>query len=115
MIITAANKLMIPTGGSSNMGYMRLEVVKQKRRTKRVKVNPASEREFRDMFPECEVGAMPPFGNLYGFDVLVSEDLAEDDEIAFCAGDHTELVRLAYEDFERLVQPKTVSSFTLVA
>jgi Ala-tRNA(Pro) deacylase len=66
----------------------------------------ASEKEFRDLFPECELGAMPPFGNLYGMDVWVDESLTRDAEIAFNAGSHTELVRLAYRDFERLVSPK---------
>jgi Ala-tRNA(Pro) deacylase len=71
-------------------------------------VQLASERAFSDMFPGCEVGAMPPFGNLYGMDVYVSRMLAEDTEIAFNAGSHTELVRMAYEDFVRLVNPKVV-------
>ncbi len=74
------------------------------------KVELASEDEFRDKFPECEVGAMPPFGNLYGMPVYVAADLAEDDEIAFNACSHTELIKLAYEDFERLAQP-TVLEF----
>ena len=69
-------------------------------------VQLASEQAFRDMFPGCEVGAMPPFGNLYGMDVYASKLLAEDEEIAFNAGSHTELIRLAYKDFERLVKPK---------
>ena len=68
----------------------------------------ASEREFRDRFPECEVGAMPPFGNLYGLEVFVAERLTEDEEIAFNAGTHTELMRLAYKDFDRLVQPRII-------
>jgi Ala-tRNA(Pro) deacylase len=67
----------------------------------------AGEQAFRDMFPGCEVGAMPPFGNLYGMEVYVSKLLAEDEEIVFNAGSHTELIRLGYEDFERLVKPKT--------
>jgi len=71
-------------------------------------VQLASERAFCDMFPGCEVGAMPPFGNLYGMDVYVSELLEEDAEIAFNAGSHTELIRLAYADFVRLVNPKVV-------
>jgi len=69
-------------------------------------VELANEREFSAMFPGCEVGAMPPFGNLFGMDVYVSEALAEDDEIAFNAGTFTELVQLPYRDFERLVEPK---------
>ena len=69
-------------------------------------VQLASEQAFRDMFPGCEVGAMPPFGNLYDMDVYASKSLAEDEEIVFNAGSHTELIRLAYKDFKRLVQPK---------
>jgi len=66
----------------------------------------ATEGEFGDLFPECELGAMPPFGNLYGMPVFVDSDLAEDEAIAFNAGSHKELVQMAYKDFERLVQPK---------
>ena len=69
-------------------------------------VQLAGEQAFRDMFPGCEVGAMPPFGNLYDMDVYASRLLAEDEEIAFNAGSHTELIRLPYKDFERLVKPK---------
>jgi Ala-tRNA(Pro) deacylase len=69
-------------------------------------VQLAGERAFCDMFPGCEVGAMPPFGNLYDMDVYVSKLLAEDEEIAFNAGSHTELIRLGYKDFQRLVNPK---------
>lgn len=65
----------------------------------------AEESEFKDRFPGCELGAMPPFGNLFDMDVYVSESLSEDEEIAFSAGTHSELLRLAYRDFERLVQP----------
>jgi Ala-tRNA(Pro) deacylase len=72
------------------------------------KIELATESEFKDLFPECEVGAMPPFGNLYNMDVFAAARLAEDDEIAFNAGSHTELIRLAYKDFERLVKPKVV-------
>ena len=68
----------------------------------------ATESEFKDRFPECEVGAMPPFGNLYDLDVYADESLREDEEIAFNAGTHTELVRLDYADFERLVKPKVM-------
>jgi Ala-tRNA(Pro) deacylase len=66
----------------------------------------ATESEFKDAFPGCEIGAMPPFGNLYGMNVFVAESLTKDEEIAFNAGSHTELIRLAYADFERLVQPR---------
>ena len=66
----------------------------------------AAEAEFKDRFPDCETGAMPPFGNLYGMPVFVDESLGRDKEVAFNAGSHRELVRLAYEDYARLVLPK---------
>ena len=67
------------------------------------------EEEFKYMFPDCAIGAMPPFGNLYDLDVYVAKSLTEDDEISFNAGTHTELIRMAYKDFERLVQPKVLA------
>ena len=69
------------------------------------KVELATEMEFKDRFPDCEVGAMPPFGNLYDLEVYVAESLTEDEEIAFNAGTHTELMKLTYADFERLAKP----------
>ena len=71
-------------------------------------VELAAEEDFADMFPGCEVGAMPPFGNLYGMETFVAETLAEDEEIVFNAGNHKELLRLSYADFERLVKPLVV-------
>lgn len=72
----------------------------------------ASEEQFKDRFPDCEIGAMPPFGQLYGMDVYVAESLSENEEIAFNAGSHTEIIKLSYEDFARLAQPKVVSFTT---
>ena len=71
-------------------------------------VEIAAEADFRGAFPGCEIGAMPPFGNLYGMDVYVATRLAEDEEIAFNAGSHTELIRLPYKEFERLVKPRVM-------
>ena len=71
-------------------------------------IDLATESDFKDLFGECDVGAMPPFGNLYGMDVYAAESLAEDEEIAFNSGSHTELIKLAYKDFERLVKPRIV-------
>ncbi len=65
----------------------------------------ASESEFKTHFPDCETGAMPPFGNLYGMAVLADQSLAKDEEVVFNAGSHRELVRMAYKDFERIVRP----------
>ncbi len=66
----------------------------------------ATEEEFIKAFPGCETGAMPPFGNLFGLAVYVDETLSRDEEIAFNAGSHTELIQMAYADFARLVVPK---------
>lgn len=68
-------------------------------------VELASEKEFADLFPRCEVGAMPPFGNLWDLDVFADAHLREDEHICFNAGTHTELVKLPFADFERLVRP----------
>jgi Ala-tRNA(Pro) deacylase len=73
------------------------------------RVRFATEDQFRNLFPDCEVGAMPPFGNLYGLEVYVTPGLAADHEIAFNAGTHTEVIKMAFADFERLVHPKIVS------
>lgn len=72
----------------------------------------ASEEEFRARFPQCETGAMPPFGNLFEVPVYVAQSLSLDEEIFFNAGNHTELVRMRYADFARLVQPKVISFTT---
>ncbi len=66
----------------------------------------AHESEFKEIFEDCELGAMPPFGNLYNMEVYVAQSLTEDVEIAFNAGTHSELIRMKYSDFEKLVQPK---------
>jgi Ala-tRNA(Pro) deacylase len=71
-------------------------------------VDLATEAEFKPKFPECEVGAMPPFGNLYGMAVYVSSELNDFDQMVFNAGSHSELVKMSYHDFERLVKPKSI-------
>ena len=68
-------------------------------------VHLAPEEEFDQWFPGCEPGAMPPFGNLYGMEVYASRSLAADEEIAFNAGSHAEVMRIRYKDYERVVQP----------
>lgn len=68
-------------------------------------VRLADEEELNALFPDCEVGAMPPFGNLYQLPVLVDQSLVEDETIVFSAGTHTETARMAYSDFARLVNP----------
>lgn len=72
-------------------------------------VELSTEADFRGLFPECEVGAMPPFGNLFGIDVIVDRSLTGNHDIIFNAGTHHELIRMAYPDFERLVRPRVLS------
>ena len=69
-------------------------------------VTIASEREFKNLFPEAEIGAMPPFGNLYNTEVWVDTSLTTDEHITFNAGTHYKAVRMLYRDFERLVRPR---------
>lgn len=84
--------------------HVDIEMLKALAATENVQL--ADEQDFKNLFPECEAGAMPPFGNLYGMDVYVEKDLAEDKQICFNAGSHTELVRMAYKDYEKLVHPR---------
>lgn len=85
-----------------------VDLASLKRTTRAKTVVLAAEEEFQDRFPECETGAMPPFGNLYGIPVFADESLARDKEIAFNAGSHRELIRMSWEDFEKLVEPKVI-------
>jgi Ala-tRNA(Pro) deacylase len=71
-------------------------------------VELAHEKEFKDLFPGCAVGTMPPFGDLFGLRTFVAEELTEDEEIAFNAGSTTEVIRLAYKDYARVVQPRVL-------
>jgi len=82
--------------------------------TKAKSAGLAPEAEFESRFPDCDLGAMPPFGNLYGIPVYVDEMLTYDKEISFNAGSHNELMKMAYEDFERVVNP-VVGRFALTA
>lgn len=82
-----------------------LDLEKCKAEMKAKEIELATEEEFKYLFPECEIGAMPPFGNLYGLPVYACKELAENDEIAFNAGSHRELIKLPYKDFEKLVKP----------
>jgi len=72
-------------------------------------VELADEEDFRDRFPDCEVGAMPPFGNLFNMPVYCSETLTQQPEITFAAGSHTEAMQIAVSDYLHLVQPVEIS------
>ena len=69
-------------------------------------VSLGKEQEFKSLFPDCAIGAMPPFGNLYGLPTYVDPDLAEQDYIVFEAGTHTDAIKMSYHDYEKIVKPK---------
>jgi Uncharacterized conserved protein len=69
-------------------------------------VSLGKEQEFKSFFPDCAIGAMPPFGNLYGLPTYVDWDLAEQDYIVFEAGTHTDAIKMSYRDYEKIVKPK---------
>ncbi|MBI4353437.1 MAG: YbaK/EbsC family protein [Candidatus Omnitrophica bacterium] len=77
-------------------------------------VRLATEGEFKGLFPECELGAMPPFGNLYDLPVWVDSALSKSREIVFNAGTHRESIKMAYADYEKLIQPR-VGEFSEIA
>jgi len=64
------------------------------------------ELEFKSLFPDCVIGAMPPFGNLYGLPTYVDQSLAEQDYIVFEAGTHTDAIKINYRDYEKIVKPE---------
>jgi Ala-tRNA(Pro) deacylase len=76
------------------------------------KVELATEDEFRGRFPDCEVGAMPPFGNLYGLPVYLEKGLSEHPDIVFNAGTHHEVIKMAADDYARLVRPTIMALVT---
>lgn len=92
---------VLPASRQIDFDYMKKEIGAPN-------VELAREDEFKDLFPGCEVGAMPPFGNLYGIEVYTDQSLNEDEEIAFNAGSHTELVKVPYAEYKRLVKPREV-------
>lgn len=105
-----AKTVMLKVDGALAMMVMpaayRIDLTRLSRALGGSEVELALEDEFRDAFPDCELGAMPPFGHLYGMPVHVDSRLAGQAEIAFNAGTHTDVVRMPYEEFERLAQPQ---------
>lgn len=114
-----AKTVMVKIDGEMAMAVLpasyRLDFDRLKEATGAKEVELADESEFEELFPKCELGAMPPFGNLYDMDVFVAERLTEDEQIAFSAGNHTELIQMDYDDFERLVEPTVVRLGTVPA
>jgi Ala-tRNA(Pro) deacylase len=84
----------------------RVDTKKLKKVLQCKKLGISKEKEFEELFPDCEVGAMPPFGNLYNLDVWVDQVLDEDEFIVFQAGSHVETLKIRYNDYARLVNPR---------
>ncbi|MBT4290477.1 MAG: YbaK/EbsC family protein [Deltaproteobacteria bacterium] len=107
-----AKTVMITIDGSMAMAVLpasyKVDFDKFRDFIKADQVELAPEQEFKDRFPGCEAGAMPPFGNLYQMDVYVAASLVEDEDILFNSGSHTELIKMAYKDFEDLTKPNIV-------
>ena len=108
-----AKVVMLRSGGDFLMAVLpapfRVDLDRAKAALGKSNLTLATEQEFANLFPQCEPGAMPPFGNLYGLPVYVDPTLARDETIVFNAGTHTQTVKMKYADFARLVQPKVVS------
>lgn len=113
-----AKTVMVNIDGEMNMVVLPsthqvgLDLLKEALGTQNVEL--ATEEEFQNRFPDCEPGAMPPFGNLYDMNTFVAQALREDEEIAFNAGNHREVVKMGYTDYEALVQP-TVTNLAVRA
>lgn len=107
-----AKTVMLKIDGAMAMMVMpaayRIDLTRLSRALGGSAVEIAQESEFKGAFPDCELGAMPPFGNLYGMPVYVDARLSGHPEIVFNAGTHTDAVRMPYVEFERLAEPRTL-------
>ena len=86
--------------------HVDLNLLREVTGAKSVTISP--EKDFEHCFPGCEVGAMPPFGNLYDMTVYADEALTVDKQIAFNAGSHYELIKMSYKDYAKIVKPIVV-------
>jgi Ala-tRNA(Pro) deacylase len=104
-----AKSVMVKLDGEMAMAVLpasyQVDLDQLRARTGADVVELAGEDEFEALFPECELGAMPPFGRLYGMKTFMAAALADDEEIAFNAGSHTELIQLSYREYVRLEDP----------
>jgi Ala-tRNA(Pro) deacylase len=104
-----AKVVMVKSGGQHMMIVVRADhQIDLEKVTKTIgkAASLGTEREFKSLFPDSAVGAMPPFGNLYGLPTYVDKSLAQEDYIVFEAGTHTDAIKLSYRDYERVVKPQ---------
>jgi len=105
IVLADAKAVMLAQPANSRIDFAKLKDVLGAQ-----EVRLARENEFSDLFPDCDTGAMPPFGNLYDVPIYVDRALSEDTEIVFQAGTHRETMRITYQDYARLARP-TVADF----
>ena len=101
MIVADGHMVMTVLPGSNRIDLEQLTSI-----LKTANLRLATEEEFKDIFPDCELGAMPPFGNLYSLDVWADAALKAHPTITFNAGTHVETIQMSFADFQRLVDPK---------
>ena len=108
-----AKAVMIKVDGKMAMAVLpakyRIDLQLLRAETGAREVELAPETEFENLFPNCDTGAEPPFGNLWDLPVYVDRTLTQDEEIAFNAGSHSELLQLSYADYARLVKPRVIA------
>ncbi len=108
-----AKVVMLRSGTAFIMAVLpapyRVDIERAKTALGKSDLSLATEQEFKNLFPQCEPGAEPPFGNLYNLPVYVDQTLTRDEEIVFNAGSHTQTIKMKYADFARLVQPKVAA------
>lgn len=111
VIVVADNNRLVMTVVPANC---RVDLEKIGRLLNTTWIRLATEEEFKDVFPECELGAMPPLGNIYHLDVWIDEIFRNHPTISFNAGTHAETIQMSFADFERLVHPKEASFSVLL-
>jgi len=103
-----AKVVMVKSGGEHLMTVLPADSRLDLENLEKLTGKPAaieSEAEFKDLFPDCAPGAMPPFGDLYGVPTYVDKSLTKEDYIVFEAGTHTDAIKLSYRDYERTAKP----------
>ncbi len=105
-----AKVVMVKADGKDAMMVLpasyKLDLSKAKALLKAKEVRLASEQEFISLFPDCEKGAMPPFGIIYNITCFADKVIAENEKIVFNAGTHKESIKMSYSDYEKIAQPK---------
>jgi Ala-tRNA(Pro) deacylase len=104
-----AKVVMVKSNGNHVMAVVPADRRIDLQKVEKITGKPASlesEVDFKSIFSDCAVGAMPPFGNLYGLPTYVDERLAREDYIVFEAGTHTDAIKLKYTDYQKIVKPE---------